>query len=240
MINAILIGKDMTYGRMLTSLLSIRNSNFRLCGIAKTNSEILFLINSIKVDVIIIDLEEKNIIKILKLIYQYTSHCFIILTIDNEIGLINKDILLNTKVKYNIKSNNIMDDVNSINSFLILKSVMQYSDVINERKIRKKIEKELNYLGYNPSHRGTKYITETIYLLYTSKEYLDDNLERDIYPIIAKKFGKTVSNIKVNIKNATEIMYYESEEEKLKEYLRVCYLSKPKAKRMILAILSKI
>ena len=46
--------------------------------------------------------------------------------------------------------------------------------------------------------------------------------------------------IKTNIKNATDIMYYECEEETLRKYLGHCYFSKPKPKEVILNVLKRI
>ena len=44
----------------------------------------------------------------------------------------------------------------------------------------------------------------------------EENLEKDIYPIISKKCNQTFHNIKCNINRANNAMYYECEEERLK------------------------
>ncbi len=92
----------------------------------------------------------------------------------------------------------------------------------------------------NLKHYGSKYIAETIFILYTARDYCDENLEGKIYPVVAKKFEKTINNIKTNIKNATDIMYYECEEEVLRKYLGHCYFSKPKPKEVMLNVLKRI
>lgn len=109
-----------------------------------------------------------------------------------------------------------------------------------ELKIKQKINGELKYLGYNLDYLGSKYIAETIYMLYIVNEYYNFNLETDIYPIIARKIGKSVNNVKCNIKNATEIMYYESEEEKIMRYLENNDKNKPKPKKIMKSVLKRI
>lgn len=110
----------------------------------------------------------------------------------------------------------------------------------SEKYIKEKIVKELKILGYNIEYLGTKYLLETIYILSILKDYNDNNLEKDIYPIVAKKYGKTVHNIKCNIRNATEIMYYDNQEELIIEYLKDYKNSKIGTKIIILAILKKV
>lgn len=81
---------------------------------------------------------------------------------------------------------------------------------------------------------------ETIYLLYISEDYYDDNLEKDIYPIVAEKYGKTAHNIKCNIINATNMMTLECEEEKIMNYLKFNAPYKPGPKTIIFEILNRI
>lgn len=46
------------------------------------------------------------------------------------------------------------------------------------------------------------------------------NLEGKFYQIIAKKEEKSPATIKNSIKYATEIMYYENEEKRIKDYVK--------------------
>ena len=41
---------------------------------------------------------------------------------------------------------------------------------------------------------------------------------QDIYPIIARKYNKKIGSIKSNVIRATEAMYYNCEENTIKEY----------------------
>lgn len=106
--------------------------------------------------------------------------------------------------------------------------------------LRKEIQNELYYLGYNPKYYGTQYLIDVISILYTNDNFDDDKLEKYIYPIIAKKYNKTVNTIKCNIINATNIMVCECQEGKLLKYLEYYSYSKPGPKKIIERILIKI
>ena len=111
----------------------------------------------------------------------------------------------------------------------------------NDAIVIKAIKDELKYLGYNPKYYGTKYLIDVIYILFKSNdEYYDDNLKKTVYPIIAKKYKRSVLNIKCNIINATDIMVYECEEKKLIQYLGYYEYVKPGPKKIIEAILNKL
>lgn len=243
MINVLLLEKDMIYGKQLINKLAAKNKDFRLCGITNNRKEAILILNRIKIDIVLVDLSLNECQKMIKLIDErkYKNVYILILNKNIDINIIN-DVLKKKAINYIIKSNDISKDIDNISSLFISKETIQLSkkSKIKELKIKEKIYKELKCLGYNLQHFGSKYLCETIYILYVAKDYYDNNLERDIYPIIAKKFGKSVNNIKCNIKNATEIMYYENEEEKIMKYLGNCYFMKPQPKKIILAILKKI
>lgn len=101
-------------------------------------------------------------------------------------------------------------------------------------------KKELENLKYNFSYLGTKYLCECIYECYNKNKIYDINLNKDIYPIISKKYHKTISSIKANIFQATSIMYYEIEEQILQEYFGYNVRSKPKTKDIITRVLQKL
>lgn len=142
-----------------------------------------------------------------------------------------------------LKKNDDMNKiVNTLNQLAIEKAnnIIVNKNTVEEKIIKEEIKKELEYLGYNFAHNGTKYIIEVIYILYFITSYGDDNLEKDIYPIVGKKYGKSAHNIKCNITNSTETMTFECEEERLKNYLYDYKYIKPGPKRIIYAILGKL
>lgn len=81
---------------------------------------------------------------------------------------------------------------------------------------------------------------DTIYILYTLNMYFNFNLEKDVYPIIANKYGTSSHNIKNNIVNTTDKMYYDCDEKILEDYIDDYDFSKPKPKMVIRAILKRI
>lgn len=138
---------------------------------------------------------------------------------------------------------------NSIVDFscISLDNLENISDFIEQIEIKdvnyilkNKIKKELEYLGYNMSYFGTKYLIECIYHIYNDYNFLDFTLEKDIYPIVAKKYNKNVHNVKCNITRATNMMFYDSDERKIGEYLKLCITNKPTTKTIINAVCNRI
>lgn len=60
------------------------------------------------------------------------------------------------------------------------------------------------------------------------------------YTYLARKYNKTINNIKCTIINATNSMYFDNEEEKLMKYLKEYSLPKQGPKQIILSILEHI
>ena len=124
--------------------------------------------------------------------------------------------------------NNILEDLKSIIKLKKSKDILQ------------KINDELKKLHYNFSYNGTRYLAETIYEIYNRNNENSDNLNKNIYPIIAQKHKKTVNTIYGNIKQATNSMYFDCDEETLKKYFHYSYCSKPKVKEIIFTVLNNI
>lgn len=110
---------------------------------------------------------------------------------------------------------------------------------VSEKTLRSKIKEELKSLKYNYSYKGTKYLEETIYLLY-KKGYEKDNLSKDIYPIIAEKYNSKIQTVKCDIIQASAISYCECEQEKMEEYFGLELTSKPKTKDIIFAVMRNL
>ena len=109
-----------------------------------------------------------------------------------------------------------------------------------ENELKLKITQTLQYLGYSLKHQGTYYLSDAIWEIYQSSDPLFFNLIKGIYPIIAKKYNKTVNNVKSSINKSTENMYYECDVEKLKDFFHFCYDTKPTVKIVIFAVLNKL
>mgnify|MGYP003571396008 CR=1 FL=1 len=109
-----------------------------------------------------------------------------------------------------------------------------------EQQVKIMIQKELRYLGYNPKYYGTKYMMDAIFILYCYGNDIDNNLSKYVYPIISKKYNKTMQNIRCNMINATDLMILECEEIRLMRYLKYFNYSKPGPKKIIEAVLNRI
>ncbi len=107
-------------------------------------------------------------------------------------------------------------------------------------KIKQRILREITYLGYNISYKGTNYLVECIELIMSNKERDFSNLKENVYPIIAKRNNTTIHNIKCNINKATEQMYCECDREVLKKYFGFNDDIKPTVKTVIYTIFNKI
>lgn len=174
---------------------------------------------------------------------------------DFNLIFMNRDLIDNFRFilrKYSDITMFINSDKEVISNFTYLNKIDNSDEIVSKITkflnnsmmncdLKLEIKSELRYLGYNPKYYGTKYLLEAIYILIENEIYnYNGNLEKKIYPIIAKKYGKTVNSIKCNIINATDIMIYECEEEKLLEYLGYYDFSKPGPKKIIESIILKI
>ena len=224
MINILIIEKDINYCNKIINILN-NNINLKFCIFLSFNKEVKKLMNEIKFTMVFIDDDLLTIHS--NLLDNYKTH-ILIMTSNNT------NNVFKTNYTY-INKNNINKEISSI----ILKILN--SSNIKEHNLMLEIKKELNFLGYNPKYYGTQYISEAIYILINNGFYNDkDNLEKYVYPAIAKKHNKSINTIKCNIINATDIMICECEEKRLKKYLGYYDFSKPGPKKIIESIISKI
>lgn len=170
----------------------------------------------------------------------------------NSFNLNNYDILFIEKKMFNSQNENLLDDwkeklisisikkIPTIAKFEIIKSLSLDPNNIDFSTIKKNIIKELEYLGFNFKYKGTQYLIDTILQLSLTKSSTSDNLQGQIYPIIAKAHKRTPQNIKNSIINATEYMYRECNAERLRKYFSFSNDAKPSVKQVIFTITNKI
>lgn len=236
MLNIVIISKDLDYSRYLINLLSTKNNNLRILGVLTEINELFDVIKQTTIDIILINYDCIDY-KILK--GNKTIQPFLKSTI-----LISKN---NSKNKLNVYAyiknlkeiETIVSCVNQLATSKIIEKSF-YSNHAEKNTLIKAIEAELKYLNVTISYTGVRYLIEAIYIVYTLENYYDFNLEKDVYPIIAQKHHKKISNIKSNITYAVNVLYIECEEEKLLEYLEEYSLRKASPKRIIFAILSNV
>lgn len=243
MINIAVILDDKEIYRCIFNNLLLNNSLFRICCVVNNSEELFKIIKNYKIDIIFMDIYIWNNDKMLRnsRIFRNYFYKSIILIGDSKKNFYN-EFEKNFICGYVNSNDQIKKVVEEINVLIYSKQMLEIksNDRNKEKAMKEKIKKELLELGYNLLLIGSKYLLETIYILYTLDNYLSDNLEKDIYPIIAKKYGKTINNIKCNIRYATENMYYENDERKIRSYLKNESNKIPRIKEVIAVILNKI
>lgn len=219
--NVLIIEKDMKYCNKLIRVIG-NNFDLKFCMISSHYEEIENGLKEFDFNLIIIEYE---------LIDEFKS---ILEKYSNIVMVIYSDKGKNEFNNLYINKTDSPEEVLSKLMSLLNNNIINYS-------LKLEIKNELKYLGYNPKYCGTKYLFEVIYILLNNEQYnYNDNLEKDIYPIIAKKHGKSVNTIKCNIINATDMMVCECEENKLLEYLGYYDFSKPGPKKIIESIVLRL
>ncbi len=78
----------------------------------------------------------------------------------------------------------------------------------------------------------------TIYILYKMDDDGSCDLKSEVYPIVAQKYNSSVNNVKCDIRNATDKMYYDCEQEIVSKYVEDN--AKPTPKMVIKAVLKRL
>lgn len=237
MLNVLIADDNIDYAINLMNYINEDNTIIRVCNIAKDGQKTLDILN------------DENNIDIILLDYQMPIYNGeeILEKIENKDKYVDSCIVISGEIESVIK----MRQCNLVHSILFktlsmeeIKSkileLVEYKEFIRKNEIiDKKILNEVLYLGYDVSHKGTKYLVDAIkYVL--SDEYSLDNLEKFVYPIIAKKYHDTLYNIKCRIHKETNLMYYNCEIKRLKSYFKMEDDMKPKIKTVITMIINNI
>lgn len=234
MLNLLIIDKNVNHSMKLLNEFS-KNNEIKVYNVTNTLLDGIKLLNTGIIDITIINLD-----------------CTIN-EITNSFKLISKSYVEKYKKSMIVLSNDAsqLGSSDFVHSFLkdtedISKIYIKTCEIvenkfykINEFDLLAKINKELEYIGYNMSYTGTKYLSECIALIYSNHDY-SENLNKNIYPVIAKKYNKTVNNVKCSITCATTSMFYDCDETRLKNYFNFYTIIKPKPKVVIYTILNKI
>lgn len=101
-----------------------------------------------------------------------------------------------------------------------------------------RINDELSKLCFNFSYNGTNYIRDCIYEMYKQNKIYDVNLTKEIFPILCKKYNKSIDTIHSNMKKSIDIMYYDCDEIIIEQYL--AYKGKPSLKKLLIKIIENV
>lgn len=234
MVNILIVDNKIDFAMSLINLLN-KNENIRVCAIAKNANEATKIIKeNNNISAILLNLSIKNVkfLNSLKNNRKYQKSCIVIYDKRSKIcNFINNNSIYTLIDKCEKKE----VILSVINEFIYRK--MTYK---REEKIKNKIFNEISYLGFDIMHKGTKYLLESIEYIILNPEKEVSKLERDIYPVLSKKYGESIHNIKCSINRATTSMYYECDVNKLKKYFYFRDDIKPSVKTIIDTIVNKI
>lgn len=240
MLNMLLIEENVKYAKQLISLILKKEENIRLVDIALDNEEATEILNKYKIDIILLDIEnfENELLKLFDKISKKNRTKYyksIIAIVNNEKKLA---YLKNNPLIYSC----ILKPVVSKKLLQIIKKMQDYKlNVKRENNIwENKINEQFEFLGFNLSHIGTKYLRECIKIDYLEYQGEAENLNKQIYPIVAKRNNTTTFNVKNSIIKANNYMYRQCEIKRLIKYFYFSEDRKPTPKVVMKTILNKL
>lgn len=227
MYNVLIIEKSLSNAEKVVNTLSQEQNYIRIANISSNYNEAIKYILSKKFEIIILNsafLEVLTYIEKRKL-YNYQQNIIVLAENKNTINKTNNSRLKTEIIGYNQLGKTISKLLKHKNSSIL---------------IRNKIRKELSHLNFNYGYVGTKYIEDTIFEIYRMKENFNGNLKQEIYPILAKRYNKSIDTIYANIKQATKCMLLDCSQETIMNYFKYSVSVLPKAKEIILTVLNRI
>lgn len=240
MVNILIADDNIYYARTLMNIINNEmNNNVKVTHIAIDGKETLDILKYNKIDVVLLDLKMPiyNGIDILEKLKKEKINRY-----EQSIIVISGEIEMLLKVRNESYVYCVLDKLSSISNIIdkINELVKDKNEKNKEIQIKNKITKQLQYLNYNLAHKGTQYLMDAIILIYHRGDDDIFNLKEDIYPVIAKKYNKTIYNIKSDINKANDYMYKICKKERIRKYFKFFDDSKPTVKNVIYTILNKI
>lgn len=235
MLNLLIIDKDITNSKLLLNYISEHSCQVRVHSFASSLEEGIKILNTGSIDITLINLDDDvnyivNSLHTISTTYLEKYRKSIII-LSNDIKSAFPDYYV-----YEYASSKEEMPLIYLKIANIAKSKMSE---IDNSIVLNKVYDELKYIGYNPSYYGARYLAECIVLIYNNYDS-SENLNKNIYPILAKKYNKSVNTIKGDIRSATNLMFYECDETRLKNYFNFYTVSKPKPKLVIYTVLNKL
>lgn len=230
MFNMLIVSNDFKFVKRLTNNVIGSTEFIRISGIVSTYEEMADFM--IKKDPNILVLSEdifRRVIIELKDVSIFT-HAFIVLTDDDR-----EDDNTSTSILYIQKS------LPSIKFNTMIKTFIR---VKNNDYIKRRITVMLKNLGFNMNSQGTKFLIESVFYCYVNKyQGLEENLEGNVYPYVAKKFLTHIENVKCYIIRSINHMYSKYEKtsvNRIADFFEIDYFKKPTSRIVISAIVDKL
>lgn len=224
MITLLIVESDLRFAKSIISTVVRNNEKMRLIDIVTTTEEAITAIKKYKPHLLIINSDIADMDKLEKVSYKPP---FIAFTENPTKSAIKKYFLKTIDMK------------------LVNKRVKQIIAENNFAQTQERLITDFAKLKFNFSRIGTAYLMECIMYSYKHKHtFLYDNLEKNIYPVIAKKHNTTAVNVKwVIVKSINEMYDRNCTENTLNNIADYFYFKsgiKPTAKIILSTFLAKL
>ena len=218
---------DLSFLKGLNNYISnIKNLEIQMCtslSLLKENLE--------KISYILVIIDTNNDMEAIN--YKYLSNLqinnIVLLydSLDNidERVIEDKKFILKERSLENVKALLSYDTSDENDSFLVLYT-------------KKRILNEIKGLKFEVTNIGVQYLIDCILLIKCNDALY--NLEKDIYPIVAKKYNVTSNKVKWNIYSCINNMSRNNSMERINRYLGFSYNRTPTPKVLIFTIVNKI
>lgn len=227
------MNKVLIYSNDLSFLKGLNNyiSNIKNLEIQMCTSLSLLKENLEKISYILVIIDTNNDMESIN--YKYLSNLqinnIVLLydSLDNidERVIEDKKFILKERSLENVKALLSYDTSDENDSFLVLYT-------------KKRILNEIKGLKFEVTNIGVQYLIDCILLIKCNDALY--NLEKDIYPIVAKKYNVTSNKVKWNIYSCINNMSRNNSMERINRYLGFSYNRTPTPKVLIFTIVNKI
>jgi len=241
MFNLLIVEDDFVQAQHLINCICKSLSNIRLYNIISTAQECINILKEEPdIDIIILDLSLPDMSG--KFIIEYIEKNNIekyknsLIIHSGYIDLITQVRLSKYVFSYIFKGSSSDMLISEVKRLTLEKKFVE-----NDSNIRKRTNQLLYNLHFNFNHLGTKYLSDCICKAFISPDKYNIVLQTDLYPDIAKKYNKSPHNIKSNIIKSLNSMYYECDENVLKNFLHKDSVSSaPTVKDFIIAAIENL
>ncbi len=227
------MNKVLIYSNDLSFLKGLNNyiSNIKNLEIQMCTSLSLLKENLEKISYILVIIDTNNDMEAIN--YKYLSNLqinnIVLLydSLDNieESVISDKKFILKERSLENVKALLSYDTSDENDSFLVLYT-------------KKRILNEIKGLKFEVTNIGVQYLIDCILLIKCNDALY--NLEKEIYPIVAKKYNVTSNKVKWNIYSCINNMSRNNSMERINRYLGFSYNRTPTPKVLIFTIVNKI
>ncbi len=202
MIKTLILDDNFQYIKTIVNTVISKIDEIQTTYICTTVKEALNILENNIINLVLLDLRlpDSTGIEVINKINQYNN------IKKPNIIIISEDYELINNVKNNYEYYNVISKGEKQQEIYkkILDAVKSLKYEEYKKEIKEKIYKEMTSIGYNFKYKGSMYLVEAITYIYESNNLeLLDNLEKNVYNVIAFKYNKSINNIKTNIIKAT-------------------------------------